>query len=150
VIYWEDVVLDAPRESSERYVLSADNIKTFASEWDPFPPHVDEAAAAKSPIGQLFAAGVHMLSITIRLSHSIPSDETASIAGRGWENLRFHRPGVAGDLLRVRVTHVARSPASRPERGILVSRFELLNQRDEVVVSFDANVVMLRRVPLAA
>ncbi len=150
MIYWEDVELDVPRESSEHYVLSAANIKAFASEWDPFPPHVDEAAAARSPIGQLFAAGVHLLSITIRLSHSIPSDETASIAGRGWENLRFHRPGVAGDTLRVRVTHVERSPGSRPERGILVSRFELLNQRDEVVVSFNANVVMLRREPLAA
>lgn len=150
MIYWEDVELDVPRESSEHYVLSAANIKAFASEWDPFPPHVDEAAAARSPIGQLFAAGVHLLSITIRLSHSIPSDETASIAGRGWENLRFRRPGVAGDTLRVRVTHVERSPASRPERGILVSRFELLNQRDEVVVSFNANVVMLRREPLAA
>ncbi|MDG3066842.1 MaoC/PaaZ C-terminal domain-containing protein [Thauera mechernichensis] len=150
MIYWEDVELDVPRESSEHYVLSAANIKAFASEWDPFPPHVDEAAAARSPIGQLFAAGVHLLSITIRLSHSIPSEETASIAGRGWENLRFHRPGVAGDTLRVRVTHVERSPASRPERGILVSRFELLNQRDEVVVSFNANVVMLRREPLAA
>ncbi len=150
MIYLVDVELYVPRVSSVHYVLSAANIKAFASEWDPFPPHVDEAAAARSPIGQLFAAGVHLLSITIRLSHSIPSDETASIAGRGWENLRFHRPGVAGDTLRVRVTHVERSPASRPERGILVSRFELLNQRDEVVVSFNANVVMLRREPLAA
>lgn len=143
MIYWEDVILDEPRESSERYLLTAENIKGFAAEWDPFPPHVDEAAAAKSPIGQLFAAGVHLLSVTIRLSHSIPTDETASIAGRGWEKLRFHRPGVA------RVTHVERSPGSRPERGVLVSRFELLNQRDELLISFDAHVVMLRREPLA-
>ncbi len=150
MIYWEDVVVHEPRESAERYLLTAENIKAFAAEWDPFPPHVDEAAAAKSPIGQLFAAGVHLLSVTIRLSHTIASDETASIAGRGWERLRFHRPGVAGDELRTRVTHVERSPASRPERGVLVSRFELLNQRDEVVVSFDAHVVMLRREPLAA
>lgn len=150
MIYWEDVVLDEPRESSERYLLTAENIKGFATEWDPFPPHVDEAAAAKSPIGQLFAAGVHLLSVTIRLSHTIPTDETASIAGRGWDNLRFHRPGVVGDELRARVTHVERSPGSRPERGVLVSRFELLNQRDERVISFDANVVMLRREPLTA
>lgn len=150
MIYWEDVALDEPRESSARYLLTAENIKGFASEWDPFPPHVDEAAAAKSPIGQLFAAGVHLLSVTIRLSHSIPTDETASIAGRGWENLRFHRPGVAGDELRARVTHVERAPGSRPERGVLISRFELLNQRDELLISFDAHVVMLRREPLAA
>lgn len=150
MIYWEDVVLDAPRESSERYLLTAENIKAFAAEWDPFPPHVDEVAAARSPIGQLFAAGVHLLSVTIRLSHTIPTDDTASIAGRGWDKLRFHRPGVAGDELRTRVTHVARGPGSRPERGVLVSRFELLNQRDERVISFDAQVVMLRREPLVA
>lgn len=148
MIYWEDVVLDEGRESALRYLLTADNIKAFATEWDPFPPHVDEAAAARSPIGQLFAAGVHLLSITIRLSHTVTTDETTSIAARGWDKLRFHRPGVAGDELRARVTHVARSPGSRPERGILVSRFELLNQRDEVLVSFNANVVMLRREPL--
>ncbi len=145
MIYWEDVVLNAPRESTQSYLLTADNIKSFASEWDPFPPHVDEAAAAKSPIGQLFAAGVHLLSITIRLSHSLVHEETASIAGKGWDSLRFRQPGVVGDELRVRVTHVERQAGSRPERGLLVSRFELFNQRGEVVVSFDNNVVMLRR-----
>ncbi|NMG69760.1 MaoC/PaaZ C-terminal domain-containing protein [Parazoarcus communis] len=145
MIYWEDVVLHTPRESTASYCLTADNIKAFATEWDPFPPHVDESAAARSPIGELFAAGVHLLSITIRLSHSIAHEDTASIAGRGWEHLRFHRPGVVGDELRVRVTHIDRRPASRRERGVLVSRFELFNQRGEVVVSFDNNVVMLRR-----
>ena len=49
MIYWEDVVLDEPRESSDRYLLTPENIKAFAAEWDPFAPHVDEAAAAKSP-----------------------------------------------------------------------------------------------------
>lgn len=150
MIYWEDVVLDQPRESVQSYVLSAENIKAFASEWDPFPPHVDEAAAARSPIGELFAAGVHLLSITIRLSHTVAHEDTSSIAGRGWERLRFHRPGVAGDELRVRVTHVERQPASRPERGLLVSHFELFNQKGQVLVSFDNHVVMLRREAAAA
>ena len=150
MIYWEDVVLDVPRESVQSYVLTADNIKGFASEWDPFPPHVDEAAAARSSIGQLFAAGVHLLSITIRLSHTLVSEETATIAGRGWDKLRFRQPGVVGDELRVRVTHIERQAASRPERGILISRFELFNQRAEVIVSFDNNVVMLRREPALA
>ncbi|MBS0553914.1 MAG: dehydratase [Proteobacteria bacterium] len=150
MIYWEDVVLNQPRESVQSYVLSAENIKAFAAEWDPFPPHVDEAAAARSPIGELFAAGVHLLSITIRLSHTVAHEDTSSIAGRGWERLRFHRPGVAGDELRVRVTHVERQPASRPERGLLVSRFELFNQKGHVLVSFDNHVVMLRREAAAA
>lgn len=145
MLYWEDIPLFHPVISPASYTLTTDNIKGFASEWDPFPPHVDEAAAAISPVGSLFAAGVHLLSITIRLSHSILSEETAAIASRGWDKLRFHRPGVAGDALRVRVVHVERQRSHRSERGVLISRFELFNQKGDTVVSFDSQVVMLRR-----
>ena len=145
VNYWEDVELGQPRESTMTFSLTAQAIKEFALEWDPFDPHIDEAAAARSPIGQLFAAGVHLLSILIRLSHTVAHEESSSIAARGWDQVRFHRPAVAGDILRARVTQLERRDDRRPERGILVARFELLNQRDEVVVSFLNNVVMLRR-----
>lgn len=143
--YWEDIELDKPAESGEQLTLTAQSIKEFAGQWDPFAPHIDEEAAARSPIGQLFAAGVHLLSIMIRLSHTIPHEETSSIAARGWDSVRFHRPAVAGDVLRTRVTHVERKDDRRPERGLMIARFELLNQHDEVVVSLLNNVVMLRR-----
>ena len=52
---------------------------------------------------------------------------------------------MAGDILRARVTQLERRDDRRPERGLMVARFELLNQRDEVVVSLLNNVVMLRR-----
>lgn len=107
------------------FSLTAQAIREFSLTWDPFGPHIDEAAAARSPIGQLFAAGVHLLSILIRLSHTVAHKESASIAAR--------------------VTQLERQDDRRPERGILVARFELLNQRDEVVVSLLNNVVMLRR-----
>ncbi|MDD3327633.1 MAG: MaoC/PaaZ C-terminal domain-containing protein [Zoogloea sp.] len=150
MLYWEDIPLFQAVVSPASYTLTADNIKGFATEWDPFPPHVDEAAAASSPVGSLFAAGVHLLSITIRLSHSILSEDTSSIASRGWEKLRFRRPGVVGDELRVRVVHVERRRSHRPERGILVTRFELFNQKGDTLVSFDSEVVMLRRTALDA
>ncbi|GAB3627926.1 dehydratase [Pandoraea terrae] len=148
--YWEDVTLGKTEESAERYTLTADAIKSFAHEWDPFPPHIDETAAATSAVGQLFAAGVHLLSITIRLSHTVPHEDTSAIAGRGWDSVRFHRPGLAGMVLRARVTHLERKPGSRPERGVLVSRFELVDQDGQVVASFLNNVVMLRRTPADA
>ena len=145
VNYWEDIELGQPRDSAMTFSLTAQAIREFALAWDPFGPHIDEAAAARSPIGQLFAAGVHLLSILIRLSHTVAHEESASIAARGWDQVRFHRPAVAGDILRARVTQLERQGDRRPERGILVARFELLNQRDEVVVSLLNNVVMLRR-----
>lgn len=138
-------MLGQSRESAQTFSLTAQTIKAFALDWDPFGPHINDAVAARSPIGQLFAAGVHLLSILIRLSHTVPHEESASIAARGWDQVRFHRPAVAGDILRARVTQLERQEDRRPERGILVARFELLNQRGEVVVSFLNNVVMLRR-----
>ena len=143
--YWEDIELGQPRESAQTFSLTAQAIKEFAQVWDPFGPHIDEAVAARSPIGELFAAGVHLLSILIRLSHTVPHEESSSIAARGWDQVRFHRPAVAGDILRTRVTQLERRDDRRPERGLMVARFELLNQRDEVVVSLLNNVVMLRR-----
>ena len=150
MLYWEDIPVCCPEFSPASYTLTTEDIKAFATEWDPFPPHVDEAVALRSPVGCLFAAGVHLLSITIRLSHSILAEETASIASRGWENLRFHRPGLAGDELRVRVVHREKRRSHRPERGVLVTRFELFNQKHERAVSFDSEVVMLRRGAQAA
>ena len=143
--YWEDIELGQPKESAQTFSLTAQAIKEFALVWDPFGPHIDEAVAARSPVGQLFAAGVHLLSILIRLSHTVPHEESSSIAARGWDQVRFHRPAVAGDILRTRVTQLERRDDRRPERGLMVARFELLNQRDEVVVSLLNNVVMLRR-----
>ena len=43
-----------------------------------------------------------------------------------------------------------RHRSHRPERGILVTRFELFNQTGETLVSFDSQVVMLRRTAQAA
>ncbi|SFA82824.1 Acyl dehydratase [Collimonas sp. OK607] len=143
--YWEDMELGKMEESAETFTLTAQAIKEFAGQWDPFPPHIDEAVAARTPIGQLFAAGVHLLSIIIRLSHTIPHEETSSIAARGWDQVRFHRPAVVGDILRAQVTHLERKEDHRPERGVIVTRFELRNQHDQVVLSFFNNVVMLRR-----
>ena len=145
MIHWEDIELGISQVSPLSYTLTAENIKEFAGTWDPFPPHIDEEFAARSPIGQLFAAGVHLLSITIRLSHSIPAGETSAIASQGWEGVRFRRPGIAGDTLRTRVTHIERREGKRPETGLLISRFELINQRDDVILAFDSNVVMLKR-----
>ena len=53
MLYWEDIPLFQAVVSPASYTLTADNIKGFATEWDPFPPHVDEAAAARSPVGSL-------------------------------------------------------------------------------------------------
>lgn len=126
--------------------MTAESIKDFARQWDPFPPHLDEAVAAQTPAGKLFAAGAHLISIAIRLSHSVDLPGLAVIASGGWDQVRFHRPGLVGDRLRVRLTQSEKRPSrSRPDRGMLEVCFELFNHNDELVLSFLNQVVMRTR-----
>ncbi|QDX81846.1 dehydratase [Denitratisoma sp. DHT3] len=146
MVYFEDIAQDGSWLSQEMFELTAEDIKAFARQWDPFPIHLDEAAAAKTPAGRLSAAGAQLLSIAIRLSHTAPMPKFAVIAAGGWDQVRFHRPGLLGDRLRVRLTLGERRRSSkRPDRGVLGLDVELFNQRGETVVSFINQLVVQAR-----
>lgn len=146
MLYFEDITPGGSWESPETFELMAEDIKAFARQWDPFPIHLDEAVAARTPAGKLSAAGAHLLSISIKLSHTVPMPPLAVIASGGWDHVRFHRPGLVGDRLRVRISHKdKRLSSNRPDRGVLGVGVELVNQRGEVVVSYVNQVVMRAR-----
>lgn len=144
--YFDDIQVGRRVESSDSYTLGADEIKTFAGQWDPMPFHIDETAAQQSPLGVLFASSIHTVAIGVRLSHSIQQEPLAVVAGLGWDEVRFHVPVCAGDTLRVAAEIVdKRASRSKPDRGICVTRIELYNQRDELAVEYKiASLVMTR------
>jgi len=60
----------------------------------------------------------------------------AMLPSPGIDELRWMHPVYPGDKLRVRVTATeARRSRSKPDRGIVHSFVEVLNQRGEVVMS---------------
>lgn len=144
--YFEDIVVGNRVVGDDRYTLTAEEIKTFAGQWDPMPFHLDEEVARQSPIGGLFASSIHTVAIGVKLSHAIQQEPMAVVAGLGWDEVRFHQPVFAGDTLRVEAEiHSKRESVSNPERGICVSRIELFNQRDELAVEYKIASLLLRR-----
>ncbi len=70
----------------------------------------------------------------------------AAIVSPGIDELRWKAPVRPGDVLRVRVTVEEASPSrSKPDRGLVRSYVEALNQRDEVVLSMRAMNLIRRR-----
>ncbi|HJU18743.1 MAG TPA: MaoC family dehydratase [Stellaceae bacterium] len=130
--------------------VEAAEIVDFARRFDPQPMHVDAAAAAEGPFGGLIASGWHTAGIMMRLfvEHFLP--RAASLGSPGIDELRWPRPVRPGDVLRLRV-HVVEARPSRkePDRGILRTLIEVLNQRDETVMTLKP-VNLLRRRPAAA
>jgi acyl dehydratase len=143
--FWEDIVV-GERAEVGRYTFSADAIKGFARRFDPQPFHLDEAAAAKTLFKGLAASGWHTASLTMRLLVDGGVPVAGGIIGAGTDELRWPRPVRPGDRLRVESEVLDVRPSrSRPDQGIMKMRTTTLNQNDEPVQIFVANLVVPRR-----
>jgi acyl dehydratase len=132
-------------ESRARTITETD-VVTFA--WvsgDVNPMHTDAEHSAKSPIGQRIAHGALGLSIATGLSASLGYLEGTAIAALGIDEWKFLKPILFNDTIRLRATVVSARSTSKADRGVLVRRMELLNQRGEVVQSGLMTTMVLTR-----
>jgi len=143
--YFEDYVAGAVYEYGYASVSQADII-AFAERFDPQPIHIDTHFADGGPFGGLIASGWHTASLAMRLivDHYLP--RAASLASPGIDELRWPAPVRPGDSLRLRTTILeSRRSRSKPDRGLVRTRAELLNQHDQIVLSLVAmNLLRLR------
>ena len=144
--FYEDFEIGIPHTSEQFYEVTKEEIMSFAEQWDPMPFHLDEDVAKASPLGKLFASSIHTVAIGVKLAHTMIEEEAAIVAGLGWDELRFLVPVCVGDRLRVRSQLISkRESKSQPDRGILVSLNEVLNQDNQVVASYKMSSMILLR-----
>lgn len=146
-IFWEDLPVGKVIDLGSRTV-SREEIIEFAKLYDPQPFHTDEEAAKKSIYGGLIASGWHTCAMMMRLLYDGVLQQSASLGSPGVDTVRWLKPVRPGDSLRARMTVIeARASASKPDRGIIKSRWEVLNQRDEVVMTMEGMGMYGRRSP---
>jgi acyl dehydratase len=149
------------KQSSERYLedfavrqtfgsgrLHIDKERTlaFAAEFDPQPFHLDEVAARRSIFGGLTASGWHTAALTMRLLVESELEPAGGLIGAGFDECRWPRPVRPGDELRVECEVIEVRPSkSRPQQGLIKLRTTTLNQDGEVVLTYVASLVVLRR-----
>ena len=133
--YWDDIKEGEVVELGSRN-MEKDRMVAFAREFDPQPFHTDEKAAEASIWGGLIASGWLTGSVLMRIFYDGFLKDTASMGSPGLDELRWLKPVRPGDTLTVRLT-VLETAASRskPDRGIVRSLMEVLNQHGEVVMT---------------
>ena len=132
-IYFEDFRVGETIEMGRRLV-DRDEVIRFAKEFDPQPFHVDEAAAKDSFFGGLIASGWHTVSMVMRMMCDSYLLDSASLGSPGVDNVKWLHPVRPGDTIRAtRTVMEARTSKSKPDVGIVKSRWEVYNQ-DEVLV----------------
>ena len=145
MLYFDDFEVGFCSTSEQGYLLTEENVMAFAREWDPLPFHIDHQAAAASAIGELFASGAHTLAVAIKLLRTMEG-EVAYIAGLGWEQVQLKLPALPGYELRLRTEVVEkRESKSKPDRGIVTSKHELVNQHGQVIVSYLLSVMVMKK-----
>ena len=134
--YFEDYVPGSVEEFGSAAIGEAEIVE-FASRYDPQRFHIDaDWATAHGPFGGLIASGWHTAAIMMRVLVDNYVCATSSLGSPGIDELRWTRPVRPGDTLRVRVSIVdAKRSRSKPDRGLIRSRVEILNQDSDVVMS---------------
>ncbi|MBU2486595.1 MAG: dehydratase [Alphaproteobacteria bacterium] len=122
--------------SPGRTVTETDVVAYSWVSGDVNPMHTDAQYAAKSPIGARIAHGTLGMSIATGLSAQIGGLIGTAIAAIGVDDWTFLKPIFIGDTVTLHATVVsARVSSSKPDRGILIRRMELKNQRGDIVQS---------------
>jgi acyl dehydratase len=133
--YFEDYVPGAVHEFGS-LTVDEQEVLDFGKRYVPLSYHVDKAAAKNSIYGGLIASGWHTAALMMRLYTENYLSRVANLGSPGCDELRWDKPVYPGDRLAVRVTVLeARVSQSRPDRGIVRSFVEVINQKDEVVMS---------------
>ena len=144
-MYFDDLPKGYTFETGTR-TLSEDDIIGFARRWDPQTFHTDPEAAKASPYGGLIASGFHTMLTAFALILDANVWNEASMGSPGMENLRWIRPVRPGDTLRVTVEVTSSTPSkSRGDRGRTGFQHKVLNQNDEVVMTYHCVNILARR-----
>jgi acyl dehydratase len=146
IIYFEDIKVGDQNPSISMLVEKAEVIE-FASKWDPQPWHIDEALAKQSMFGGLTACSAHIFSLFCVISQQWASGvQQQVLASLGFDEMRMLKPVYAGDTLYCLSTvEVARPSNSKPDRGIVACRCELINQHGDVVFSILSTYLVAKK-----
>ena len=142
---FEDVDVGFRFETAARTVTEADLVAFAGISGDFNPLHTDAAFAAGTIYGERIAHGALVLSLATGLRQRaglFDGTLLGLVEIRGW---RFVAPVRIGDTIRVRNEVRELRPTSKPDRGIMVQRVEVVNQADDVVNDGELVLLVKRR-----
>jgi acyl dehydratase len=154
--YFENIAV-GERIAVGSHTFRADEIKTFATNFDPQPFHLDESAAENSHFGALCASGWHTAVVWMRLmvDYRRRMSEAARVRGEpvaamgpalGFRELKWLKPVFVGDTIDYASEVIeARVSQSRPGVGLLSILSTGVNQRGESVITFVSTTFVERR-----
>jgi itaconyl-CoA hydratase len=128
------------RSRHGRTVLEADNVWFTLLTMNTNPIHFDAEYAASTEWGRPLVDSTFTLALVTGLTVPDVSEHGVNL---GWDEVRLLEPVFAGDTIRAETEVLSkRESQSRPGSGIVRVRTRGVNQRDEVVISFERAIML--------
>jgi acyl dehydratase len=144
-LYFEDFQVGQRFTTPARTVTEADIINFAGVSGDFNPIHTDAEFARSTPFGVRIAHGLLVLSMLTGLRQRSGHFEGTIIAWLEIRNYRFLKPVFIGDTVHGETEILEKRETSRPDRGILVQKVRVLNQKGEVVQEGEFVTMVKRR-----
>jgi acyl dehydratase len=138
--YYEDFNVGDVFETPGRTITEADIINFAGVSGDFYSLHTDETFASKTIFKGRIAHGLLILSIATGLWMRLGIFEGTLIAFYGIDRLRFIKPVRVGDTIKVKITVMEKT--EKGEYGLITFKNEIFNQNGDLVVIFDAKILV--------
>ncbi|HZS05290.1 MAG TPA: MaoC/PaaZ C-terminal domain-containing protein [Blastocatellia bacterium] len=142
--YFEEFEIGEEVATPGRTITETDIVNFAGLTGDWYELHTNKEWAAKSPFGQRIAHGALIFSIATGLTMRMDTGDKTIIAFYGVDRLRFVKPTFIGDTIRLR-QRVEEKTERDAGSGIVTMLNEVINQREEVALSYMAKVLIKRR-----
>jgi acyl dehydratase len=142
--HFEDFEVGEEATTAGRTITETDiiNFAGITGDWNEI--HTNKELAERGMFKQRIAHGALIFSVATGLSVRLGQTADTVLAFYGLDRLRFVKPTFIGDTI-----HVRQKVESKTERdqssGIVTMLNEVINQREEVVLSYTAKVLLKRR-----
>jgi acyl dehydratase len=136
MIAWFDDLRVGMRFKSPEKLVTREDIRRFAAEFDPQPYHLDEAAAERSPLKGLAASGWHTAAMAMRLAVETRPFGPHPLLGFGVDELRWLAPVRPGDVIHLEGEVIELTPSRTKPQGTVRLKWTAFNQRGDPVYTF--------------
>lgn len=143
--YFEDFKEGQVFESGGRTITETDLtfFSMLSGDWNPL--HANAEFAKSTRFGQRVVHGVLGIAVSTGMLHELGIFHDSVIAMLGFRNWNFLAPLLVNDTIHLKLTITAVEPGKSGNSGKLGRRFQLINQKGEVVQEGESDVLVLTR-----
>ncbi|TYC61928.1 monoamine oxidase [Rhodobacterales bacterium] len=145
-LYYQDIEVGA-RYTTPDHTITSEDIADFCRlTRDHHPLHTDAAFAEAAGFPAIIAHGLYGLALMEGLKTELRHYETSSIASLGWNNVRFVKPILAGDTVRVEMEFTAKRESSSRPAGVITEAVRLVDASGALLIDAE-HISLIRMAP---